>query len=306
MPRLDYQDLIEEVVQPRVIDNVVVPKMDPLYELFTRNTDIRSGKRITDPNAIGETSAGGAFTRADANPDSMTQTFVEPYWNKVYYHESAKVRREDIDEAREGSPLRALLTDAATKATKHCLKHAFNGIMTQVKADVDDTSAYSDAATTRSTALQSYEEGTDATITLNYLRGAQNAIALKDTIDWREYAWLLEQTVLNTAHPLMAQTGSWVENQPRFRGGRPIGAEGVATGYMPVATFDLIAVESFYGMTVGDCFLLNRGDVQIQMHKSLELEWVFVDEYAYKVVARIGINGWVRRPKFQAKLTSKD
>jgi hypothetical protein len=303
---MDYTDIIEEIVQPKVIDNVVVAKMDKLNSLFTKNTDIKSGALITDPNCIGETSAGGAFTRADANPSSMTQTFASPYWNKVYYHEAAKVRREDIDEAREGSPLVALLTDAATKATKQLMGLVFSGCITQIKSDVDSAANYSDAGTTRVTALQSYEEATDATITLAYMRGATNAIGLKDEIDWNEYVWLIEQTVLNSGHPLMAATGSWIQNDPTKPGQYPIGPGGVASGYLPVGSFDGVSVDTTYGMTVGDLFLLNRGDVQIQKHKDLELELVFVDEYAYKMVARIGVNAWVRRPAFQGKLTSKD
>jgi hypothetical protein len=302
---MDYTDIIAEIVQPAVVDNVVVSKMDKLNTLFTQNTNIKSGASITEENIIAETSAGGAFTRADANPSSMTQTFAEPSWTKKYYHESAKVRREDLDEALEGTPLRNLLTDAGNKAAKQLMNSVFSGTLTQIKADVDSASTYSTGAITRVTALQSYEESTDATITLNYLRAAQKAIALKDEIDWSEYVWLLEQAVLNTAHPLMSATGSWVENNPRPGGAFPVGA-GVAAGYMPVATFDSIAIDTTYGMTTGDCFLLNRGDVQIQTHKPFELEMVEVDEYAFKMVARIGVNGWVRRPKFQAKLTSKD
>ncbi len=306
MARMDYTDIIAEIVQPKVIENVVVPSMNKMYGLFTKNTDIKSGARITDPNCIAETAAGGAFTRADANSESMTQTFVSPYWNKVYYQEGAKVRREDLEEAKEGSPLRALLQDAGTKATKQVMKHVFNGCITQIKADVDSAAAYSDASTTRVTALASYEESTDATITLAYLRGAQKAIGLKDTIDWQEYVWLTEQTVLNTAAPLMSGTGSWQEINPRQRTAHPTDPSGVATGYMPIATFDQIAVDTTFGMTVGDAFLLNQNDVQIQEHMGLGLELVPVDEFAYKVMARIGVNAWARRPAFQGKLTNKD
>jgi hypothetical protein len=298
MSRMDYTDIIAEIVQPSVVDNVVVAKMEKLNQLFTQNNTIKSGSRITDDNIVAETSAGGAYTRADANPASMTQTFAIPYWNKLYYHEAGKIRREDLDEAREGTPLVNLLTDTATKITKQLFSHVYSGALTQIKSDVDSTGAYSDASTTRVTALASYEEATDATITLSYLRGATKAIALKDEIDWSDYVWLVEQTVLNTAWPLMSETGSWVEQNPAGRA--------VAAGYLPVATFDGVAVDTSYGMTTGDVFLLNRNDVQIQTHKPLEIEMVAVDEYAYKMVARIGVNAWVRRPAFQGKLTSKD
>jgi len=300
MAKMDYQDIITNISQPLVQENVVVAAMDKLNGMFTKNTNVLSGARITDPNCITETAAGGAFTRADANPTSMTQAFINPYWNKLYYHESAKVRREDIDEAKEGSPLQALLNDAAMKATKQLMAHVFGGVMTQIKADVDSAGTYSDGAETRVAAITSHEDNTNATITLAYLRAAQNALFLKKDINWGDYLWLFEQTVWNSAFPLMSIQGTDSTSWQQAPGGS------VVSGYQPVATFDTIAVDHAYGMTVGDAFLLDRGDVQIQQHKGLELEWVFVDEYAFKVVARIGVNGWVRHPAFQAKLTLKD
>ena len=132
MSRIDYQPIIAEIVQPNVVENVVVAAMDKLNGIGTQNTDFKSGSRISDENSIAETAAGGAFTRADANPESMTETFASPYWNKVYYHESAKVRREDIQEALEGTPLRNLLQRAATKATKQVMKHVFDGSIAQI------------------------------------------------------------------------------------------------------------------------------------------------------------------------------
>ena len=86
-----------------------------------------------------------------------------------------------------------------------------------------------------------------------------------------------------------------------------VGNQGqVAAGYMPVASFDGIPIDSTHGMTVGDCYLLKREDVQIQEHFPLEIEMKEVDEFAMRGVVRIGINAWVRRPRYQAKLTSKD
>jgi hypothetical protein len=295
---MDYQDIIAEIVQPEVINNVVVPSMEKLYSLGTMNNNIKSGSTITDPNCIAKTAAGGAFTRSDANPESMTKDFVNPYWNKVYYHEGALVRREDLDEALEGTPLRALLQDAANDATEQLMNHVYEGCLTQIKSDIDATGAYSDGSVTRVTALASYEEATDTAITLAILRAAQNAIGLKRTTNWGEYKWLFEQEVWDIAHPLMSATGSWVENDPKGRA--------VDSGYLPVAKFDSIAVDTMYGMTTGDAYLFRKVDLQIQNHKGLELEWVPVDEYAYKVVARIGVNCWVRHPAWQAKLTSKD
>ncbi len=307
MARVDYSNLITEIVQPQLVDSVVNKKMDKLFSLFTQNNNVAGGSRITDPNVIAKTAAGGAFTRADADPVSLTQTFINPYWNKLYYHEAFNVRREDIDEKKAPSAEIALVSDAAMVATELLMEHVYDGVMTQIKADVDSAADYSDGAETRVTALTSYEENTNATITLAYMRGAQNAIAMKDTINWGDYVWLLEQTVMNSAHPLMSATGSWVEQNPRQGGSSSnTGGSRVATGYMPVASFDGIPVDTSFGMTVGDCFLLKRADVQIQTHKGLEVEMKSVDEYGIRGVVRIGVNGWVRRPAFAGKLTLKD
>ena len=305
--RIDIESYITDVVQPQVQDEVVNKSMDQLNALFTRNTDYKSGVNITDTQTLTRTAAGGAYTRNDADPASLTETYSQPYWKKVYYHEAVNIRREDVDESLAPSAFTNLVTMGIESATKELMEHVFDGVMTQIKADVDATGTY--GSQTRVTATASYEEATDATITLAYLRGAQKAIALKRQINWMDYVWLLEQTVMNTAQPLMSATGSWIENNPRIGGNMSNTgmSGGVASGYLPVASFDGIAIPpSPYGMTVGDCLLLNRNDVQIQEHKSYEVQIKDPDEYAFRAVVRIGVNAWVRHPAWQAKMTSKD
>ena len=305
--RIDIESYITNVVQSQVQDEVVNKGMDELYSLFTKNTDYKSGTRITDSQTISRTANGGAFTRNDADPVSLTETYSQPYWTKLYYHEAVDIRKEDVDESTSPSAFTNIVTKGIQGATKELMEHVFDGCMTSVKADVDSAATY--GGQTRVTATASYEEGTDATITLAYLRGAQAAIALKKQINWKEYVWMLEQTVLNSAIPLMSATGTWIENNPRMGGNYSNSGEagGVATGYLPVGSFDGIVVPPApFGMTVGDCFLLNRGDVQIQEHKPFEIQFKDPDEYAFRAVVRIGVNAWVRHPAWQAKLTSKD
>lgn len=303
MPDLDYTDLLENRLQPIIVDNVVLPKMEQLYTLFSRNDNVKQGSLITDPNSIAETTAGGAFTRNDADPASMTVTWATPYWTKVYYQEAAKIRKEDVQEANgDLVTIRNLFADAANRAVKQLMNtHVFSGVMTQIKADVDSSSTYSDKGITRVTALQSYEENTDATITLAYVRAMYAALALKSEIMWNDYVTLFEPTVWKTFWPLADATVT--KNKMA-----DIGAS-QAAGYLDVPQFDLVPVQPMYGMTVGDVFCLNRNDVQIQNHTELELTYKTpkeMNEWAYKVIARIGVNAWVRRPAFQGKLTLKD
>jgi hypothetical protein len=299
---VDYQDLLTNVLQPIVVDNTVLPSMAQLYGMFTQNTNVREGQYITDPNCISETAAGGAFTRSDGDPESMTVTWGTPQWRKVYYQEAAKVRKEDIKEANGNREVIGnILQDAAQRATKQLMNtHVFSGCMTQIKADVDSASTY--GGITRVTALQSYEENTNATITLAYVRAMYKALMLKKEIMWNDYITIFEPTVWSTFWPLVDALVSKTRMNPAP-------GDSNATGYQDVNVFDLCPIAPMYGMTTGDVFCLDRSDVQIQNHCALELTWKTpenLNEWGYKVIARIGVNAWVRHPAFQGKLTLKD
>ena len=84
MARVDYRELITEIVQPRLVENIVYKEMAKLDAWFGRNTDVRGGQNITDANTLTTTAAGGAFTRVDADPVSYTATFDNAYWKKLY------------------------------------------------------------------------------------------------------------------------------------------------------------------------------------------------------------------------------
>jgi hypothetical protein len=300
--RVDYQGLLTNQLQSELTDVIVRPSLDKLYSLFTKNTDIREGSLITDPNCIGETLNGGAFTRSDVDPASMTVTWGKPYWTKVYYHESAKIRKEDIDEANGNLvTIQNLFVDAAKRATTGLLNtHVFGGICTQIKADVDSSAVYGN--TTRVTAWQSYEENTDTAITIAILRAMFKALYLKGNVNSADYITLFEPNVWSVAWPLMDALVSRTRLNPSV-------GDSNAAGYQEVPALDLFPVMDLYGMTTGDVFCLNRSDVQIQNHKALELTQKTPEnlkEYAYEVVARIGVNCWVRHPARQGKLTLKD
>jgi len=305
MSDLNLEDILTNVYQGEVVDNIVLPKLEELYALFGQNNNVREGKNIKDANAISETANGGAFTRSDADPASLQQTWESPEWVKTYYHEAVDIRGEDIDEML-GSQAGAMniLGNAAKSATRQVMNtHVFSGVFTQIKADVDSASDYSDGApVTRVTALQSYEEATDATITLAYWRAMWQAIYLRGHINWNEYIGIFEPTVWNSFFPL----ADALVTKTRFN---PSLSDVNAAGYQEIDSVDGIRVTPVYGMTTGDVFLLNRDDVQIQNHKALELTLRTPKElgaYAYRVIARIGVRAWVRRPRFQGKLTSKD
>ena len=301
MSLLQYGDIIQQIVQPTIIDNVVNPNMDKLYSIGQKNTNVKGGASISEENIVTNTFNGGAFTRADANPDSMVQAFANPTWTKKYYHETATIRREDLSEAKEGTPLVNMLSDGATKAAAGCMSHVFTGAMTQLAADIDSAAAYSDAAIARATIGASHEDNSDTALSLALLRAAQKATELKRQTDWSTYVWLLQGNCYNVAVPLMNATGSWNTSTPAGQ------VMNVDTGYAQVNRFDTIEVQTMYGMTTGDCYLFPKQNLQIQEHFPMTIEIVqSADQFAFDITARIGVNIWVRQPKFAAKLTLKD
>lgn len=299
--RIDFTGLITEELQSELTDVVVRPSIEKLYSMFTKNTDVQEGMLITDPNCVGETLNGGSFTRNDANPPSMTVTWAKPYWAKIYYHESAKVRVEDVKEANGNLvTIQNLFTDAAMRATRGLMNtHVFSGICSQIKSDVDSSATYGSA--TRVTAWQSYEENTSTAITIAILRAMYKALYLKGNFNPADYLTIFEPTVWSTAWPLMDALVSKMRMNPTVR-------DGNAAGYQDVPALDLVPVMDLYGMTTGDVFCLNRGDVQIQEHSPLELTYKEpsnMNEWANEIIARIGVNCWVRQPARQGKLTLK-
>lgn len=305
MDPMSYDDLLENVIQRDLVDNVVVPKVEKLFQYFTKNTNVEKGNLISDRNALTETTAGGAFSRGEAFPASLAKTWATATWTKVYYQESATVRGETISEAGGNfDAIGNILSDAASSATRQLMdKHVYSGCMTQLKSDVDSDNTYgSYSALTRGTETTAYEENTDATITLAYMRAMYKALVLKEETNWEEYITLIEPTVWSTFWPLADALVS------KYRM-NPMTGESTATGYMDVHSFDGVPVTSMYGMTTGDVMCLNRNDVQIQQHLPLQLVYQGPKElgaFEHKITAITGINAWCRRPSRNGKMTLKD
>lgn len=300
----NYDDLLINKIQPQLVDNVVLPKMERLLSLFTQNNTVETGELITDREALTETANGGAMTRGDAFPQSMESTWAHATWRKVYYQEASGCRAETIDQCNGNlETIGNVLNDMATKATRQLMNtHVYGGILTQIAADVDSNNTYgSVSALTRGTELQGYEENTSTAWTLALHRAMSKAIGLKQETDWSEYISIFNPTVWYTAWPLIDALVTKTQMSPSP-------SDKLTAGYMPPNSLDGIPVTDIFGVTAGCNFLLNRTDVQIQIHKPLELILQGPKElgaYEYKITAITGQNGWVRHPARNGKLTAK-
>jgi hypothetical protein len=299
---VDYSNYIQDVVEPLIVDTVFNRGMEELYGLFVKGTP-KGGDKITQKVRTAWTSNVDNYTTSDStNPASSSQTLVTATWDKLYTHATVEIENIEINEARNGGADLDLVKDAILQETKALMNKIFVNCMTQIKADVDSTSAYSDAALDRSTypTLASYEEDTDTPITVDLWRGMVNGTTLlKNTGPLAGYVALVEQAVYNKFRPLAAALNSWNINDASA------GASAVM-GYQELGNFEGANVVSPVGMTTGDVLLLRRQDVVILEHRPLEVEQVASGKDSVKFVLRAGVNAYVNNPGFQGKMTDKD
>jgi len=299
----DYNEFIQRVLTGQVYDTVFKQSIDKMRALFPTEGTV-GGDRITAEFEVARTSPAAAYTKADVNPASATNTLIKPYWTKVQYHTAAEVSNIDINNAKNGGTDLSLLSREVEKETAALKDVIFDAIFTQLTADVDASTAYGTGALSRSTypTLASYEETTDTAITLTYMRGMINGTTLlKSCGPLSGYVCLMEQAVYNKFRPLAAAVNSWTGT---VKAGRP-----EDTGYPEVGNFeglDIVDPREMAGMTTGDVYMLRKQDVLFTEHRPLEMEQVPSDADSVKVVIRYGLNVHVVNPGFQGKMLNKD
>ena len=299
----DYNEIIQRVLRDEVYDDVFKQRTDKMRSLFPTEGTV-GGDRITEEFEVARTSPAAAYTKSDADPASASNTLVKPYWTKLFYHTAAEVSNIDISNAKAGGTDVALLTREIKKEAAALDDIIFDAVFTTLTADVDSTTAYGSGSLSRTTypALASYEETTNAAITLDYMRGMINGTTLlKSCGPLSGYVCLMEQAVYNVFKPLAAALHT-LNTETRA---------GVAIdqGYPDVANFeglDIVDPREMAGMTTGDVYMLRKQDVLFNEHRPLEMEQVYSGRDSVKVVIRRGVNVHVIHPGFQGKMLDKD
>lgn len=299
----DYNEFIQRVLRDEVYDTVFKQKIDKMRALFPTEGTV-GGDRITAEFEVARTSPAAAYTKSDVNPSSASNTLIKPYWTKLQYHTACEVSNIDISNAKNGGTDLQLVSREVLKETEALKDIIFDAIFTTLTADVDSTTAYSSASLSRSTyaTLASYEETTNAAITLAYMRGMINGTTLlKSCGPLSGYVCLMEQAVYNVFRPLAAAVNSWTgsvtANTPQD------------TGYPEVGNFeglDIVDPREMAGMTTGDVYMLRKQDVLFTEHRPLEIEQVPSGRDSVQFVIRYGLNVHVVNPGFQGKMLLKD
>lgn len=299
----DYNEFIQRELIPDMVDTVVYDSLKPFTDNFT-TPEILEGDRITSKYRLAHTSNAAFFDKSDVNPASSTQTLAKPYWDKVFSHGAAEVHGIDVSNSSPSTSDKALITDAIQKEVEAVAALNVTALYTQFKKDVDSTSvAYSDKSLSRTTypLLVSYEEATNATITLSYMRGMMRGVTLNKGVNLSDYLCLTEGSVYYTFRALAAALHSW----------NAVSKSGKAEnmGWPMFDDFEGLAFAEpteFPNMTTGDVLMLRRQDVNIVNHLPLGIEAVDSGRFSMKFVIRQGVNGYVDNPYLNGKMTDKD
>lgn len=299
----DYNEWIQRELQPDIIDTVIYDTLEPWVKVFGTQP-YKEGDRITGRYRTAHTSNAGFYDKSDVDPAASTQTLVKPYWTKVFAHGAFEVHGIDMSNAGPSVSSLDLIADAASIEAAAVANQVYTSFFTQIKKDVDSSSvAYSDASLSRSThaKLVSYEEATDATITLAYMRAMIQGVTNNKYVRKGDYICLMEDTVYNTFKPLAAAVHTWNTSG--------VNGKSIDAGYQDIGTFEGLAIappEMFPNMTTGDVLMLRKQDVKIVPHRPMETKIVESGRDSIKGVIRMGYNVYVDNPYLQGKMTDKD
>lgn len=299
----DINEIIQRRIQPEIQETVFKKPYENLKALATTKPKL-SGDRYTGAVEVSRTSPARAFTKADVDPESASGTIVKPYWNRTFDHTAAEVFGIDLSNNTAGDVAVDALSREIRLESESLRDIVYSKFWTQIGEDVDSSgTAYSDKSLSRTTypTLASYEEATDATITLAYARGMiQNVRLNKKCGPLSGYICFVEGTVYWKWQALAAALHTWTKaNDPTA----------VKMGWPDMANFEGLNImhpDMFPGMTTGDVFMIRKQDIILDEHMPLKMQRVESGRFSEKVVIRYGADCHIDYPGFQGKMTSKD
>ena len=299
----DYNEFVQRELRPEIIDTVIYDTLEPWKKWFNVQ-EPKKGDRITSRYRLAHTSNAAAYDKTDVDVAPATQTLKKPYWTKTFTRGAIEVHNIDISNDRPGADS---IDEVSFQIKKEAQKMADLDqakFLTQIGNDVDSSgTAYSTAALSRSTypLLASYEESTDATVTLAYVRGMIQNVITNKNVQLKDYVSLMEDTCYWTFKPLAAALHTL--NMTTVAGvSRDM-------GYPDVENFEglnIAPITDFTNMTTGQIFMLRRQDVNVVEHMPLRIEAKQSGRDSIKFSLYQGYNVYVDNPYLQGKMTDKD
>jgi hypothetical protein len=297
----DIDELVQRDLGPALINSVYNYTMEPVYGLFGKEAP-ENGAVITRVLKPSNSSNNAAYDKSSVDVAAGTHTLVKATWTKKFYNGAAEAYNIDASNNVRGDIAVDALAENISDELKSIGQTQFDAFAARLLADIDSSAtAYSDASLSRSTysSLASYEEVTDATITMAYFRTMVSSTLATKVADKRDYVCLMEETVYNAFHLLAA-----AENASKPTEGGTLA--GAAYGYSPTAFVDGIPIVVLPGMTTGSVYFVRRQDVHIVENMPMRMEVKPVARDTKEVQIYHGITPFVTRPDLQGKMLNKD
>lgn len=180
------------------------------------------GDRITLPIKYATTSNGGTYAYADPAPASDDDSNISAYWTKDPYWASARtygVVNDWLQQGYNGSEVAENRDqEAANTAGLNLRANITSGCISDIEADIDSTTAFSDAALVRATYnITSYEDTSGGDISLAHMEDAFEILEDDDStygppVEAKDCVVLLPRNQLtNLARVATANAGSSIK-----------------------------------------------------------------------------------------------
>jgi hypothetical protein len=235
-------------------------------------------------------------------PDTLNS--VRAYFNKDTFQGSAKVYGDTIAQAAgDGTWVQMEpQTTAIDTSLKNLVDLMSTTVLTDLAAQVDSTTAYSDASLARATySLASYEQAAGGALTLalmeDMLEGLQNTTY--GMVDNDDLVWLMARNQLTNLSRLTSFDGSGAAFQAMNTGQASVDAGRVQV----TKFFEGIPILVVPDMTNTEVYLMKRSTTKFYIGDPIKTQPKDVAEYANSWLSTGGVNLVVQDPRRCGKLT---
>jgi hypothetical protein len=249
------------------------------------------------------TSNAAAHAKGNAMPEPDTLNQVRAYFNKDYFEGTAKVYGKDIqDGANGGTEIPVNMQQTAIQDTLTNVEAAFNAaVLTDLAAQVDATTAYSDASLARATyTLASLETAVGGALTLAAMEDTLET--LRNTtygiIGTDDIAILMPPNQLTNLSRLTSFDGSGASFQALNNSGNIDGGRVQLT-----RTFEGAPIISVPNMTTTEIYFVRISTTELYYHMTPTITEKQLKEWGMSWHIVMGANLIVKDPRRCAKLT---
>lgn len=296
----DYQVYLKDVYTPMAIKTYLSNTIWFQQDQIPINTNVVAGKTINHMIRYARTNNAEAYVRGAPMPDNSKSSDVRAYFDKAHFQGSGKVYGIDLAEGANGGteiPIN-MTQDAINESIEDVLVKISASITTSLGAQVDSTTAYSDAALARATySLASLETAVGGALTLAAMEDLLEG--LQDTtygiIGTEDLVWLMPRNQLTNLSRLALGTGALTA----YEGNNPLDAGKV----FRTKSFEQIPILVIPGMTTTEIYLVNKRDSRIDYHNPIKVTPKDTSEWADQFLSVGGANLIVGDPRRCGKLT---